>query len=558
MIEKVVTSDFDLFISYVRRDVRRRAGGQAIDVVAVLKSELERHRRPSNVQGKDKRFRVCTDVDDFALDGTFDEIMRSRIARSRCFLLVASPSVASSKFVQRELAILKEIEPPVVPLAAVLGASLSEAAPGLFDPDVVAADLDQPDDTSLHSWRRALRRESHKIVGRVWGLDPRAVYDRFEAERRKIRHRIVVAGAGVALGFVALTIGLSGQLGYHRSMELPVSGRIVSPAGVGFGNDGQTPILIRDRRAIVWNRGLSEQPELFDLPFPALRAVPAGPGQIAFSGLNEVAIATFPGGAVRWTKTLPAQIEALASSAGALAASMKNGSLVFIDANGGISDAPRPVSQAGRRFPTFRETGPYSYGEVLALSSEFLASATFSGRLGILDRRRSSFITAATPQFPLAEPIERTDDPILYETENTRPISSLAFLQNGDLMFAEGAGLRLVRPTTGQLTMLSHCDIELVRQILPLTDGQTIVALTSSTLEVLRFDPHDRRHLECRQRTTLAPKSAPRAALAADNQTVLIAFFDAQPELWRPGFKIFGALLPLSWSSITPNHEGSP
>jgi hypothetical protein len=83
------------------------------------------------------------------------------------------------------------------------------------------------------------------------------------------------------------------------------------------------------------------------------------------------------------------------------------------------------------------------------MNDKFLASASYDGRLGILDRGRSTFVIASTPQFPLAQPIERREDPVLYETENTRPISSLAFLQNGDLLSAERAGIRRVVPTTG-------------------------------------------------------------------------------------------------------------
>jgi hypothetical protein len=430
---------------------------------------------------------------------------------------------------------------------AVLGASPNQVAPGLFDPDIIAVDLEQPDDTGTRSWREALRRESHKIVAKVWELDPRLVYDRFEAERRKIRRRISLSAVAVGLGVTALTIGLSGQTGYHRSLELPVSQQIVAPAGVGFSNDGQTPILSRERQAFIWNRGLREQPEVIDLPFAALRAAAAGPGRIVFSGLNDVAMALFPAGTVRWAKTLPAQTRGLASDAATVAVSMEDGSLAFLDASGNISYAPRPLSQTRRRFPTFRETGPFSYGEILAINEDFLASATLTGRLGILDRRTATFVVAAAPQFHLAEPIERIEDPVLYETENARPISALTFLRNGELLFAEGAGLRLVHPASGQLTSLRHCDIELVRQILPLPDGHTVVALTSSTLEVLRFDPKDRSHLECRHRTTLAPKSAPRGALAADGRTALVAFFDGRPEVWRPGFQIFRVLLPLPW-----------
>jgi hypothetical protein len=539
--------DFDLFISYVRKDVRRRVGRRTIDIVALLKLELERHRRPPEIPGKDRRFRVCTDIDDFALEGTFDEILRDRIGRSRCFLLVATPNVRTSKYVPRELQILEELQPPIAKLAAVLGASVDAVAPGMFDPDVVAADLDQPGEPDIRTWRQALRRESHKIVAEVWRLNPRVVYDRFATERRIFRRRIALAVAGVLLGAVALIITLSGQSGYHRTIELVNSQRVVSAAGVGFSDDDETPVLIGDRRAFLWNDGAREKPRVFALPFPSLHAISLGPGQVALSGLKEVAVVSFPAGSMNWTKTLADEIEALAFDGRLIAASMKNGDLALLDVDAGtIETAPRPISQAGRRLAAFRETGPFRYGQVLALTGGFLASATYTGHLGILNRNNLTFVAAAKPQFPLEEPIERVEDPILYETENSRPISSLAFLRDGTLMFAEGAGLRIVDPRTGNLTLLKHCDIELVRQILPLPDGRTIVALTSSTFEVLRFDTNDPSRLECRQRTTLAPKSAPRGVLGKDGQ-ILIAFFDALPEIWRTGYKIFGILLPPLW-----------
>jgi hypothetical protein len=118
----------------------------------------------------------------------------------------------------------------------------------------------------------------------------------------------------------------------------------------------------------------------------------------------------------------------------------------------------------------------------------------------------------------LAEPVEHRTDPMLYETENTRPISALAFLESGKVMFAEGAGLRRVDARTGKITFPSHCAIDLVRQILPLPQSRKIVALTSSTLETLEFDAHDPARLRCLAKTTVAPKLSPRATLAPDGR----------------------------------------
>jgi hypothetical protein len=225
--------------------------------------------------------------------------------------------------------------------------------------------------------------------------------------------------------------------------------------------------------------------------------------------------------------------------------SNKNGAAFIVDPSGAMTEGPRPSSQTGRRFPTFRETGPFSYGEQLALNDRYLASATLTGRLGIPDRTTGRFVVSKAPQFPLAEPIEGIEDPILYETENTRPISALTFLPDGDLIFAEGAGLRRVDLRTGKITSLSHCPIELVRQLIPLPNTRRLIALTSSTLEELRFDSLDPNTLLCVRRTTLAPKSSPRAALADDGRTILVAYFDAAPDIWRPTFSLFGWQIPI-------------
>jgi hypothetical protein len=42
-------TDYDLFISYYRRDARVSIGRRSVDVVALFKTELERHRRPKTL-----------------------------------------------------------------------------------------------------------------------------------------------------------------------------------------------------------------------------------------------------------------------------------------------------------------------------------------------------------------------------------------------------------------------------------------------------------------------------------------------------------------------------
>lgn len=235
------------------------------------------------------------------------------------------------------------------------------------------------------------------------------------------------------------------------------------------------------------------------------------------------------------------KVEAVAASSDTLAVSTKAGDLLLVSANGERRVGPRPTTVTGRRFSAFREIGPARYGSLLEIrGARWLASATMEGRLMVLDRKNDTFLSASEPQFELAEPIETAPDPVLYETENTRPIGAIAFLDDEHLLFAEGAGLRRVELATGRITVLEHCEIELVRQLHVLPDGRTVIALTSSTIEVLRFSSVPSASVECRQRTTLAPKSSPRAALAADGKTLIIAYFDGAPELWRPTFRLFG------------------
>jgi TIR domain-containing protein len=536
--------EYDLFISHYRRDMRIEIGRRKVDIVAIFKTELERHLRPKSLVGP-RRFKVCTDVDGFELGDTFDAVMSARISRSRKFLLVCSPHCAESPFVKQEVNLFLALKPGEKPLVAVFRRSAGAAFPGLVSDTVVAADLDQPAATTLAEWQKGLRRESHKVVAWVWGIQPSAVFDRFQAQQRGYRNRLLAAAAAIAAGVVALVLYLGGDLGLHRASELAPPRKLVAPAGTGFAVDGKTPIVFRDGAAYLWDTSRPDNaPAEIALPVDALYAVQQAPGRELLADVGAVSVVDLKDRRELAHRDLDGEVAGIAAFEEAAAISVKDGSLFFLLADGRRVEAPRPISEAGRRFSAFRETGPFGYGELLAMNDKYLATATLTGRLGLLDRLSLRFVIPDEPQFPLAEPVERRADPVLYETENTRAISALAFLENGDLMFAEGAGLRTVDPRTGKITFLSHCPIDLVRQILPLPRSRKIVALTSSTLEVLEFYDGDPTRLRCIAKTNLTPKTGPSATLAPNGRELLVAYFDSAPDLWRPSFQLFGWQIP--------------
>jgi hypothetical protein len=340
-------------------------------------------------------------------------------------------------------------------------------------------------------------------------------------------------------------IRFGGDLGLHRALELSPPRALVAPAGTGFTADGKMAVVFRDRSAYLWDTSRpSAAPLEVALPVYALYATQQMPGRALLADVRAVSVFDLRKQREVAHRDVDGEVAGIATSAGVSAISLKDGSLFFLFPDDRIVEAPRPVSQTGRRFPAFRETGPFTYGEMLAMNEKYLVTATSTGRLALLDRSALQFVMPAEPQFPLAEPVEHRMDPVLYETENTRPISALSFLENGEVMFAEGGGLRTVDPRTGKITFLSHCAIDLVRQILPLPQSRKIVALTTSTLETLEFETNDPTRLRCLAKTTLAPKSSPRATLAQDRRDILIAYFDAAPDIWRPSFKLFGLQFP--------------
>lgn len=533
--------EFDLFISYVRRDVQVEADGARLDVVAELKHELERHRRRDLATGRMHRFRVCTDVEDFSLDGSFTDVMRRRIAGSRLLLLVCTPGVANSEHVQNELSIESKLASRRKPIAAILSMAPASAAPLLFSDTDVAADLQAPSGASRREWQHVLRREAHKIVASAWDMPVRDVYDRFEADAHRVRRQIGAAAGGVVALAVLMVVALAGEYGIHRTRVLPLAESLVAPAGVGFAADGSTPVVVKDKLLLTWANGQDQLPVRHPLPFAVLRAAAAAPGQLAIGGLNKAGRITLPGLEQTHDVSVDGKILQVVGTPTAVLISTESGDLLQVGADGTTRRAPRPTSVSGRRFTAFRETGPMKYGDTLAVwGDRWVASATLDGRLAVLDRSRGVLLIAPEPQFEQAAPVVDQPDPILYETENTRPIGAVVFVSDKELLFAEGAGLRRVDLSTGRITRLEHCPIELVRQLHVMFGGRDIVALTSSTIEVLQRPSDGSAKLQCRQRTSLAPKSSPRSALSADGKTLLIAYFDGAPELWRFTFRLFG------------------
>lgn len=117
-----------------------KIGRRNVDLVALLKAELERHQRPKALK-RPGRFKVCTDIDDFELCDTFDALMSARIFQSGKFMLVCSPHCAASPFVGQEMSLfgrLKAGEKPLV-TSSKRSASIRRDTLGNFDPNRLVA-----------------------------------------------------------------------------------------------------------------------------------------------------------------------------------------------------------------------------------------------------------------------------------------------------------------------------------------------------------------------------------------------------------------------------------
>src|SRR5262249_50275743 len=152
--------------------------------------------------------------------------------------------------------------------------------------------------------------------------------------------------------------------------------------------------------------------------FDVLHATSAVVGELAIAGLHEIARIAVPALTTTHRTHVGESLEAVAALGDTLLVSTEPGALLQINANGAVTELPRPISVSGRRFPAFREIGPLNYGELIETGAgRFVASATLTGHLAILDLQTNRFVIAKEPQFPLAPPIESRADPVLYETD---------------------------------------------------------------------------------------------------------------------------------------------
>lgn len=506
---------FDLFISYVRAEARRVIDGAAFDIVSALKHALERHGHPDD---RRRRFRVCTDIEDLELDSTVSTAIRNKIESSAQILVICSHAAGTRPYVVEEIGIFQDAHPRTPPLGAYLDLQPSDAFPNVFAPSAIGADLHPRDSVTRREYRLQLERESHKIVANIWSLPLQRVHDRFIAEQRRLRRRMAI---GVALALIAVFVGIivtAGEWGLHAVRELPLRERVVSPAGVGFFDAGRHAALVGARRIHVWNvrDGTS-----------AVRAAP--PYAIDAHVLDDSRVLVLEPN----TLTIDSRPVALPSGGTlaktavdgeSIAVVSEDGKLIVGNLRGGWSAAPRPETTILRWAPpAFQEHGPLRYGDNLAWSDggTWLASATRTGQLIVLQPKRGTFLKGS--------------DPIVYETENTRPIGGLIFLGNR-LLFVEGTlGLRSVNLANGNVEKVALQPLPLIREFV--RSGDRLIGATSETLEVFDLENGTPRW---RQRVTLAPKSLPRLAIAPDGRTLLVAYFDDSPDLFRRTWRVFG------------------
>ena len=280
--------EYDLFISYYRRDMRIELGRRKVDLVALFKTELERHLRPKSLMGA-KWFRVCTDLEDFELGDTFDAVMSARISQSRKFLLVSSPHCAASPFVKQEVSLFLALKPGQRPLVAIFREGAGAAFPGLVSDAIVAADLDQSDATTIPEWRKGLRRESHKVVAWVWGMQPNEVFDRFQAQQRAVRNRRRRRNHGRLCRARHLSRRRSRIRILRASLRRRISSLLL--AGIGHANDGETAIVFRDHTAYLWDTDHPKNmPAEVALPLDALYAVQQIPNRELLADVGAVSI----------------------------------------------------------------------------------------------------------------------------------------------------------------------------------------------------------------------------------------------------------------------------
>lgn len=184
---------FDLFISYASADSVVDIGGRRVRLIETLKRTLESHSYPSSKDKQAKRFRVCTDEEDFELGETVWEVIREKISQCQSLLVLTSNAATRSEYVQGELRIYNDLRQGK-PLAAAWNLLPEHAFPSYFKKGDLAANLGSRPSIALKAWLQQVENESHKIVAKVWNLSLQDVHNRFERERKKRQRRMFLVG----------------------------------------------------------------------------------------------------------------------------------------------------------------------------------------------------------------------------------------------------------------------------------------------------------------------------------------------------------------------------
>ncbi|MCY2996343.1 MAG: toll/interleukin-1 receptor domain-containing protein [Planctomycetota bacterium] len=198
---------FDLFISYVREDRVISIAGRPYSLLRNLKRTLEEHRHPDD---SSRRFKVCTDLEDFELGQTVSTTIQENVQRSAELLVLASKNAAERpRWIEFEWRCFQGHRPDRRPLGVWIDQPPSEVFPDIFLPDDLVADLRPLDDQT--EWEDRLLVESSRIVARVWDLPFARVLDRFQEEYRQTA-RAKAAEEGAMLAMLARTAWEGGDV----------------------------------------------------------------------------------------------------------------------------------------------------------------------------------------------------------------------------------------------------------------------------------------------------------------------------------------------------------
>lgn len=198
---------FDVFVSFSSADRVRSWFDRNVDVVAELKSTLERYRHPVT----SRRLRACTYEEDFELGDDVRGTIARTIGQCAALVFLSGKGAAASKFVRFELETARAIldEDAVVP--ALLDEHPHVAFPDLFAADAHGADLSRAGCADHREWIRRVELEAAKIAARAWRMPLERVRDRFRLEQRRNRNRRLGA-----LAIVTCVLGVSAGAAYHQ------------------------------------------------------------------------------------------------------------------------------------------------------------------------------------------------------------------------------------------------------------------------------------------------------------------------------------------------------